>query len=134
MEHSKDFYDMSIIQNEYELRGGAISYRHFHDFTSRMHSCPSGKDVYFTYENAVKALKIRKNRERTKQIYKCHICGYFHLTTKGTKLHRAIPYSRSDEKQRAKTIVSSYTQIMTNKPNKKSRLKGKKRSRMYIHI
>ena len=65
------------------------------NYIARDYKCPCGKDTYLTYEHAAKALKIRESRERNKAIYKCHICGHYHLTTKDGKDRRPVAYSRS---------------------------------------
>lgn len=65
-----------------------------HDYVARDLSCPSGKDVYRTFNNANRALKQRKG-QIDKYIYRCEICGYYHLTTKDC--HR--PKKRYQKKQ-----------------------------------
>ena len=71
---------------------------HFCECVARECTCPTQKDVYLTYDKAAKALRMRLNRERTKSIYKCHICGHFHLTSKDGVGRRPKAYSRSREK------------------------------------
>lgn len=44
--------------------------------------CECGKDVYITYNDAEKALKQRKGKNGDKVIYKCPLCGYWHLHSK----------------------------------------------------
>ena len=80
---------------------------HHTECISREHTCPSNKDVYLTYEKAEKALRMRSNRERTKAVYKCHICGHFHLTSKDGEGRRPRVYSRNRER-----VVSNRTRRM----------------------
>ena len=67
---------------------------HFHECIAKDCSCSGGKDVYLTYEDAQKAVAMRPGRARNKKIYKCHICGHFHLTTKDGAGRRPKAYSR----------------------------------------
>lgn len=47
--------------------------------------CPCGKDTYRYFSDAKKAIKQRGSRGKEKDVYKCTICGYFHLTSKTKK-------------------------------------------------
>ena len=69
-----------------------------YDCISKEHTCPSGKDVYLTFNKAKKALKMRDVRGNGKEVYKCHICGHYHLTTKDGKDRRPARYSRKCER------------------------------------
>lgn len=92
------FIDMyksdSVVGNEFfhvtqegEVLQGEISKEKGTNCISTEHICSCGKDTYDTYEAAKKALKLRKNRD--KDVYKCNICGYWHLTSKdGSKRKR----------------------------------------------
>ena len=72
---------------------GIATKAHHTECISREHTCPTQKDVYLTYEKAAKALRMRSNRERCKEVYKCHICGHFHLTSKDGEGRRPRAYS-----------------------------------------
>ena len=85
------FSSIIVGQNSY---CGFASRSHFHECIARDCSCPCGKDVYRTYEDAQKAMAMRPERARNKRIYKCHICGHFHLTTKDGVGRRPQAYSR----------------------------------------
>lgn len=75
-----------------------------HDYISKVHSCPCGKDVYETFSNAEKALKMRGKRGN-KYVYKCSICGFYHLATKREK--KANPYDKSKHSKKYKTFTPS---------------------------
>ena len=83
---------------EAEILGIATKYHHT-DCIARAYSCPTQKDVYLTYEKAVKALRMRSHRERTKRVYKCDICGHYHLTTNDGECRKPKRYSRSRERK-----------------------------------
>ena len=88
---------------------GIVSKPHHSEYISKYHSCPSGKDVYLTHEKATKALRMRSNRARSKEVYKCHICGHYHLTSRDGESRRPHAYSRSREKvhvQQTREFVS----------------------------
>lgn len=88
MKHYTKFHEEAIALG--------IAYKnHQTDYISRDVCCPSGKDVYLTFNKAKKALKMRRESQQNKEIYKCHICGHFHLTTKDGKNRRPAIYSRS---------------------------------------
>ena len=66
-------------------------------------SCSTGKDAYPTYAAAEKALRMKsKNGRRTKRIYKCKECGYYHFTTNDGRMRKARPYQREKEKEVAR--------------------------------
>lgn len=98
---------------------GIASKIHCCECISREHTCPTGKDVYLTYDKALKALRIRPGRERNKAIYKCHICGHYHLTTKDGKGRRPIVYSRSREKDLVNHELLIFKDARTMKPGTK---------------
>ena len=77
---------------------GIATKAHHTECISREHKCPTGKDVYLTYEKATKALKMRRNRMRTKEVYKCQVCGHYHLTSKDGEGRRPRAYSRGRER------------------------------------
>ena len=112
------------ISKEYAVKA------HYSECISREHKCPTQKDVYLTYEKAAKALRMRTNRERTKDIYKCHICGHFHLTSKDGEGRRPRAYSRSHERNLEKRtrLMLEDAQIM----QKARRMKSEKMKRGYI--
>ena len=59
----------------------------------------TGKDAYPTYSAEEKALRMKsKNGRRTKRIYKCRECGYYHFTTNDGSMRQARPYHREKEK------------------------------------
>ncbi len=61
-------------------------------------SCWNKKDVYLTYIDAFNALCLRgKTRKAKKQVYKCSICGHYHLHSKDGATNRHIKFSRSED-------------------------------------
>lgn len=81
----------TILWNQAELLDACTKVHHS-ECIAKEYSCPSGKDVYLTHAKATKALRMRSNRERSKQVYKCHICGHFHLTSKDGEGRRKPNY------------------------------------------
>jgi hypothetical protein len=105
---------------------GAYTPVHHQEYSSKEHTCPTGKDVYLTHAKATKALRMRSNRERSKQVYKCHICGHFHLTSKDGEGRRKRKYSRNDVREYNQTtkqmladekIMQAARRIKSQKPN-----------------
>ena len=78
---------------------GLLTKVHHSECIARDYTCPSGKDVYLTREKAIKALRLRPGRERSKDVYKCHLCGHFHLTTRDGEGRRRRKYSRNNVKE-----------------------------------
>lgn len=46
---------------------------------------------------------MRSRRERSKQVYKCNICGHFHLTSRDGEGRRKKKYSRNEVKEYLQT-------------------------------
>lgn len=62
--------------------------------------CRNQKDVYVTYSDAFNALCLRgKTRKAKKQVYKCSICGHYHLHSKDGANNRHTKFSRSEDKK-----------------------------------
>lgn len=93
-----------------QVVSGYATHEHHHDFIARDYQCPSGKDVYLTYEDAKRAQQLRPSRLREKAIYKCHICGHFHLTTKNGVDRRPKVYNREQNKLMLKRALESCTE------------------------
>jgi hypothetical protein len=91
-----------VFWEEAELLG-VFDKVHHSEYIAKDHSCPKGKDVYLTYEKATKALRMRSRRERSKQVYKCNICGHFHLTSRDGEGRRKKKYSRNEVKEYLQT-------------------------------
>lgn len=115
----------TILWNQAELLNACTKVHHS-ECIAKEYSCPSGKDVYLTHEKATKALRMRSNRERSKQVYKCHICGHFHLTSKDGEGRRKRKYSRNDVREYNQTtkqmladekIMQAARRIKSQKPN-----------------
>ncbi len=115
----------TILWNQAELLDACTKVHHS-ECIAKEYSCPSGKDVYLTHEKATKALRMRSNRERSKQVYKCHICGHFHLTSKDGEGRRKRKYSRNDVREYNQTtkqmladekIMQAARRIKSQKPN-----------------
>lgn len=87
---------------------GLLMKIHKSECISKEYSCPTGKDVYLTYEKALKALSLRSSRRRTKRVYKCPVCGRYHLTTKDGEGHRRNKYSRNVSNQTKLRVVNDY--------------------------
>lgn len=88
----------SVFWEEAELQGVCTKV-HQSECIAREYSCPTGKDVYLTHAKATKALRMRSGRERSKQVYKCNICGHFHLTSRDGEGRRKKKYSRNSVKE-----------------------------------
>lgn len=115
----------TILWNQAELLDACTKVHHS-ECIAKEYSCPSGKDVYLTHAKATKALRMRSNRERSKQVYKCHICGHFHLTSKDGEGRRKRKYSRNDVREYNQTtkqmladekIMHAARRIKSQKPN-----------------
>ena len=87
----------SVFWSEAEIVG-AYTKVHHNEYIAKDFTCPTGKDVYLSHEKATKALRMRSNRKRSKQVYKCQICGHFHLTSRDGEGRRKRKYSRNDRK------------------------------------
>ena len=69
--------------------------------------CSSGKDAYPTYAAAERALRMRSlNGKRTKRIYRCEECGYYHFTTNDGTARKPRPYRRGREKKYARMQIN----------------------------
>ena len=69
--------------------------------------CSSGKDAYPTYAAAEKALRMKsRNGQRTKRIYRCEECGYYHFTTNDGTARKPRPYRRGREKKYARMQIN----------------------------
>lgn len=111
-----------------EVLRGAITRDRGENYISTEHTCSCGKDTYDSYERAKKALKQRSNQK--KEIYKCTICGYWHLTSKDGNTRRKKKFgkrtrnmpitvnesSMREEKKLKKTLQNrpSYYRIIQN--------------------
>jgi len=81
---------------------------HRHGWNNNDYNCPSGKDVYLTYEAAEKALRQRGKRGERKQIYKCSICGHYHFTSKDGEFRKARAYDRRKVDLKGKREIQNY--------------------------
>lgn len=81
---------------------------HYHGWRSDDYTCPSGKDVYLSYEAAEKALRQRGRRGERKQIYKCSICGHYHFTSKDGESRRPKAYDRHKVDIKGKKEIENY--------------------------
>ena len=71
--------------------------------------CSSGKDAYPTYAAAEKALRMKsRNGQRTKRIYRCEECGYYHFTTNDGTARKPRPYRREKEKKYARQLIAPF--------------------------
>ena len=128
-----DFFDGTEymhVTKKGEILTGHVTYNKGENYISTEHTCSCGKDTYGTYEKAKKALKQRGNQK--KEIYKCSICGYWHLTSKDgntkrkkkfDKRTRNMPITVSDrglkEEKRLKKALKnrpSYYRVIKDKP------------------
>ena len=87
---------------------GSFYQQHQRGYVAFGHSCPCGKDVYLTYGDADGARHYRPSRLRTKAVYKCNICGRFHLTTKNGRWKNPQPYDRTAYRQELGRELSRY--------------------------
>jgi len=110
----------------------SLTYDSGEDYIARDLSCPCGKDVYRTFSDAEKMLKQRGKRGDKKIVYKCEICGYFHISTKTN--HTGIKRNRYDRKYtKARTLTAKdYTKedIDKAKKFKKEKVEQSKRKRV----
>jgi dephospho-CoA kinase len=80
-------------------------YNKKYDYVSHDKHCPCGKDVYETYNKAIKALKQRgKSRYEQKDVYQCHICGNYHFTSKD-RTKKDTKMKKYNIKERRKKII-----------------------------
>jgi hypothetical protein len=86
-----------------------------HDNISHDLSCPSGKDVYRTFNHANRALKSRRG-EVDKYVYRCDMCGYYHLTTKEQQKPRKH-YQRKQKPIRYSQAELDYIQSEKRRKN-----------------
>lgn len=126
-----DFFDGTEymhITKKGEILTGHVTYNKGENYISTEHTCSCGKDTYDTYEKARKALKQRGNQK--KEVYKCSICGYWHLTSKDGNTRRKKKFdkrtrnmpttvnesSMREEKKLKKTLQNrpSYYRIIQN--------------------
>lgn len=96
------------------------------DCVSKTHSCPCGKDTYETYEKAKKALKQRHKDNKT--IYKCNICGFYHLSSKNSEGKKKKRYDKRMRKYdivySEKDLQEKQEKIRMKNPNKWHRVKS----------
>ena len=71
--------------------------------------CPSKKQAFSSWYDAKIASRDGVLRERMKAIYKCKICGQWHLTTKdgGLGTPKKEIYSRSKEKESTRKLLKT---------------------------
>ena len=82
-----------------------------YNYVAEHFSCGNQKDVYLTYVDAYNALNLRgKTRKAKKQVYKCPICGHYHLHSKDGSTNRHVKFSRSEDKK----INGQKTQLFTS--------------------
>ena len=82
-----------------------------YNYVAKNLSCGNQKDVYLTYLDAFNALCLRgKTRKAKKQVYKCPICGHYHLHSKDGSTNRHVKFSRSEDKK----INGQKTQLFTS--------------------
>lgn len=97
---------------------GKVTYKKNHDYIAHGKHCPCGKDVYLTYDNALKAFRQRnKQRDKQKDVYHCEICGFYHLTSRDGKPARKNKYNT---KERRKPIRYNDFDIDREKSSTKS--------------
>jgi hypothetical protein len=86
-----DSIEISTIEGNTILYGTPVKKQ---NFIANGLTCECHKDVYLTYNDALKAVKQRYGRE-TKYPYKCNLCGHYHLTTKETNVRKKTKYKRN---------------------------------------
>lgn len=105
------FYETAIASEDYSrlmdsiINGFKIP---GHKWDTDEFECPCDKDVYRTFEAAEKALKQRGRRGERKNIYKCNICGHYHISSKDGRSRRARAYNRNKVDQRGKLEIKRY--------------------------
>ena len=116
--NGNEFYH---VTSKGEVLKGHVTKIRGENYISTEHSCPCGKDTYDSYENAVKALKLRNKKK--KDIYKCSICGYWHFTSKDGNHKRGKKYDKRSRKQPINIIdrdlkeLQKFNKSMKNRPS-----------------
>ena len=113
-----DFFDGTEyihVTKKGEILTGHVTYNKGENYISTEHTCSCGKDTYDTYEKARKALKQRGNQK--KEVYKCSICGYWHLTSKDGNTRRKKKF---DKRTRNMPITVSDSGLKEEKRMKKA--------------
>lgn len=99
---------VSIDSEEYEIEGRKCQGQ---DYVDRTLSCPCGKDVYLTYQDAENALRQRgADKKNKKRVYRCSICGHYHLTTNDGMGKRKKKYERSKSERYLTQSMYGYSE------------------------
>lgn len=99
---------VSIDSEEYEIEGRKCKGQ---DYVDRTLSCPCGKDVYLTYQDAENALRQRgADKKNKKRVYRCSICGHYHLTTNDGVGKRKKKYDRSKSERYLTQSMYGYSE------------------------
>lgn len=112
---------VSIDSEEYEIEGRKCKCQ---EYVDRTLFCPSGKDVYLAYQDAENALRqrgvIKKDKKR---VYRCSICGHYHLTTNDGFGNRKQKYERNkSERYLLKSMYNYSEKELNNMKQEKSRV------------
>lgn len=114
--NGNEFYH---VTSKGEVLKGNVTKVRGENYISTEHTCPCGKDTYDTYENAVKALKLRNKKK--KDIYKCSICGYWHFTSKDGNHKRSKKYDKRTRNKPINVVDRDLKELQAFKKKMKNR-------------
>ena len=101
-----------IDSGEYEIEGHKCKGQ---EFVDRNLTCPCGKDVYLTYQYAENALRQRgADKKNKKRVYRCSICGHYHLTTNDWVGKRKKRYDRCKSERGLQQSMFNYSESELN--------------------
>ena len=99
---------VSIYSEEYEIEGYKCKGQ---EYVDRNHSCPCGKDVYLSYQDAENALRQRgAGKKNKKRVYRCSICGHYHLTTNDGAGKSKRKYDRCKSERGLQQAMLNYSE------------------------
>ena len=103
---------VSIYPEEFEIVGRKCKCQ---EYVERNLSCPCGKDVYLTYRDAESALCQRgADKKNKKRVYRCSICGHYHLTTNDGAGKRKRKYDRRKSERGLQQVLFNYSESELN--------------------
>ena len=99
---------VSIYSEEFEIEGRKCKCQ---EYVERNLSCPSGKDVYLSYQDAENALRQRgADKKNKKRVYRCSICGHYHLTTNDGAGKLKRKYDRRKSERGLQQVMLNYSE------------------------
>ena len=103
---------VSIYSEEFEIEGHKCKCQ---EYVERNLSCPSGKDAYLSHQDAENALRQRgADKKNKKRVYRCSICGHYHLTTNDGAGKHKRKYDRSKSERGLQQVMLNYSESELN--------------------